>query len=85
MGEGTNGHLPILLRLTRVNAGWSVGGDAYDYGAIIVLAGVMPRHGAPESGVQGEGWQVSKRPKKKCARCVKASLKDFCLLESGVR
>jgi len=48
-----------------VNAGWSVGGDAYDHGAIIVLAGVMTRHGASESGVQGEGWQVSKRSKEK--------------------
>lgn len=28
-----------------------------EYRAVVVLAGVTPRLGAPESGVQGKGWQ----------------------------
>ena len=55
------------IRRIRENAGYSSLCEQKEYRAIVVLAGVTPRLGAPESGVQGKGWQGVQK-KRRCWR-----------------
>jgi hypothetical protein len=60
----------VLERRTRENAGCPSLREQQGYGAVIVLAGVMPGHGALESSVQGEAQQ-GVREKRGCWRVMR--------------
>src|SRR5689334_21246474 len=62
------GHLHLLYVSYERNLGWPSRREPKGHGAAIVLVGVTPDQGAPESGVQGKARKASTGGERRLAR-----------------
>ena len=79
---------PNMRYIRRIceNAGYPSLREQKGYRAIVLLAGVTPRHGASESGAQGKGWQ-GVQEERGCWRVMRFQtiLRGFWKLESPLQ